>query len=1659
MKEGKCYMKFKVSLKRWLAGLLVLVLVFTGIQVNNLVSTKAASFKEATSAQLTPDNLLMWDFKNFTYDKVWTNYEGFVLNDDLVEVEGMSNSAGVRSLLQEGASAGEGWKNALQWNSTVSYGTFLKNSMKESSGGISPSVIYKNIGKVVNGSSITQIDLKVTLTDWKVGIGTNSDRAYVCFSVCTPLKEDTFDDPSAIGIWPSCNVLEIEVKYEFFVAGTNTPIAVNGQFTQVDLDGKQYFAYTDDSNVDTILYSAKNDEVRDDGANHITTSTITDSDGVKWDMITASDYVTFPTPDKIDKYEAGYVSCVFGSEEPVSEVRFRFGTNYGGSEYRNSLGHYYFGIVPYTLATYDSPTPRKYIIDYKGEEVSSVGSEAYYNDGNTKVTYVVDVYIPRSLTHNYNYFAIEDTLNEVYKSNPNVKIYQDSNYAIDGTLGDGKPVTSWFGISKSSSGLIKATAGSNTLSEYKRDFFGHSYQMVITAEIDKEKLDSAVDRGIIDYTNEGYYKIPNNATCTVGLWEPDTSTYQTSTERTPKSTETVYAYYTEPVLDIEKRVLNSSNQRVDEATIAVGSTATYYIYVVNTNPIAEVYNLRVWDIIPKSLDPSTVSVTVDSAYVNGTSVKSYVTKDSDGLGYTFNKVFGKGNITRGVNSVTTSGDRVVLKVTGKVSTGYTDRNWGYATHHYTDEVIKDDALTDDGVEDFAVEITKEYNVKQMSLGGTAKAKITVAQNNANVDPNALFEIETISDTLYVWENESDVYSSLGYFRLAGKEPVIYVEGVNGSKKYITTSENVDIVPSGANWETSRYDILFYEPLYLKKGEKLVIEYDVTADVISYYEQYYHPMATYNKPVMNEVIVNDTQGTISGYYNKNLGVDVYYGELSEDAYLDVLEPQTKVTKVSDTTVYEVGELDDMHLAHYTVSLENIKEGTTSNVTFIDYFTVDIVGSSIQNYIDRFYNIIKDSVKITTEDGQDVTHLFSIGFYDKDSSLIPESIRNNSYFTINSPYDKVLIVDLLDAYNNGDWYINYGSPYYIEYDIPITNEDLVDIDVVNWAWLYDDNSTYLSCDDNVINVVKPELGIEKEVVNYWGTNPSFETLDSLDWSEEVNVEQGSRVWYRYKVSIGSLVGTVDDLILTDVLPEKVSYDSKIKIFSLEGYDITSDFNISNYSDRLYISNGEMSGQEFWVYYSSIVSDDASVENNPYINTVTAECDKADSVKDVAKVNVMPAPQLSIEKYTDKDTYTVNEVGHYTIEITNVIEDSLAKDIQVWDLIEDKVDFKNNTITATLVKSGEAEGESLVVDEDDYDNPINGNDGIGIDFYVGGQNASSDEIPDLEYGDKLIVEYDVVYQEVGTVLNIAAAYASNANYVETENIVTVKDSNTEIAIDKYVHRDWFNVYENPWYTIDVTNSNEDVVAENITIIDYSDIGLGFDLDNIWVYVDGEYVTPANEPTVTQVYKDGKLMNKLTLENTGIDLAYGQLLTIEYGTTALQEGIINNTAYASADNAPEVSDSDKIIVIEPLVNVRITKKIKVADIHFDHGNPIFIINLKGTDNYGKTINLNKIVEFTEEYVEANTVGDYVEMSVVFEDLIRGKYTASESDVIRYKLSNIESYNMGTVNKANGTILFNMTYSEDNTTAYATFVNDKYEWQRYSDTSRVTNRFNTDFE
>ncbi|MCQ4635340.1 SpaA isopeptide-forming pilin-related protein [Anaerovorax odorimutans] len=133
----------------------------------------------------------------------------------------------------------------------------------------------------------------------------------------------------------------------------------------------------------------------------------------------------------------------------------------------------------------------------------------------------------------------------------------------------------------------------------------------------------------------------------------------------------------------------------------------------------------------------------------------------------------------------------------------------------------------------------------------------------------------------------------------------------------------------------------------------------------------------------------------------------------------------------------------------------------------------------------------------------------------------------------------------------------------------------------------------------------------------------------------------------------------------------------------------------------------------------------------------------------------------------------------------------------------------------------------------------------------------------------------------------------------------------------------------------------------------------------------------------------------------------------------------------------------------VTVNKQLRAEDIHPAHGTPCFVFRLSGETVDGEPWEEYQIVTFPEEYVkEHRDQNGVVQNSLIFSGLKAGTYTVEELDHIRYRPSGLSGMTENG-RKEGMKAVFDLTEGRNGA---VTFINEKVQWQDYSDTASKTN-------
>jgi len=197
-------------------------------------------------------------------------------------------------------------------------------------------------------------------------------------------------------------------------------------------------------------------------------------------------------------------------------------------------------------------------------------------------------------------------------------------------------------------------------------------------------------------------------------------------------------------------------------------------------------------------------------------------------------------------------------------------------------------------------------------------------------------------------------------------------------------------------------------------------------------------------------------------------------------------------------------------------------------------------------------------------------------------------------------------------------------------------------------------------------------------------------------------------------------------------------------------------------------------------------------------------------------------------------------------------------------------------------------------------------------------------------------------------------------------------------------------------------------------------------------------------------------------------EILTLEKGadipaSAASSDGDIlnnyNNYLKLTAVNAEAVFEN-----AFQTGELTVTKKINVTDdvIWWEHGNPLFMIRVKGIGLDGNEYSFFHTFEFTKAYVEENRKNGEVSMSYTFEEIpLSTAYQVEELRISRYRIQEVYGNDSNVVIKRKKTEasseMFGI-YAEADLKAKPenteiTFVNAKDDYQWYNHNAFVSNR------
>lgn len=407
--------------------------------------------------------------------------------------------------------------------------------------------------------------------------------------------------------------------------------------------------------------------------------------------------------------------------------------------------------------------------------------------------------------------------------------------------------------------------------------------------------------------------------------------------------------------------------------------------------------------------------------------------------------------------------------------------------------------------------------------------------------------------------------------------------------------------------------------YMEDGSKLTITYTAKA----------------TEDVNGMEVVNTAKATAANIVKENGAAKV----VKADALVYINSPRLVITKKADSDKYAVGDT-----VTYTIDVSNRQTGTIArNLVFTD-------------------DILTEGVKLQKT---------TIALLDSDGRVIKETEENYDSDIQNNQFKLTTKKHLVKPENYSQWDIANGktpevqgswNPQYIgvtketsmriEYQMIITDKDLAGKQIDNVATAVSDEALEVTTDESITPNppnLKPDKTADKKVY-YYGEEVSY----------HISVNQTRESVTAKDVQIK------DQFAVSDYM--KIKEDSFV--VKLNDQDITKDvtLELNEAKDGFLIKTGvDMEDSDvITVDYVAIPRTDAIGQD--VTNTVLTWGSNAPQKQATEVIKVKdPAPELKIEKTSDKDVYSLGETGHYTVTVTQTADNATARNVVIKDAME--------------------------------------------------------------------------------------------------------------------------------------------------------------------------------------------------------------------------------------------------------------------------------------------------------------------------------------------------------------------------------------------------------
>lgn len=561
---------------------------------------------------------------------------------------------------------------------------------------------------------------------------------------------------------------------------------------------------------------------------------------------------------------------------------------------------------------------------------------------------------------------------------------------------------------------------------------------------------------------------------------------------------------------------------------------------------------------------------------------------------------------------------------------------------------------------------------------------------------------------------------------------------------------------------------------------------------------------------------------------------------EQVYIN--SPKVDVVKTTPDTKHKVGDT-----VGYKTEISNRNPGT---------FMRDIV---LNDLVKTEGLEIKEGTVAVLVSGKDVTDAMEITYSEDGKGFTiqtPYNLKNGDIPCIGmEPYQSIT---------------NWTDKITVTYDATITDEAAEETELEN---VFSAPATKNTNGD----VIKddPEIpsggGEDTEDVTMKAA-----ALNITKKSDKQQYQVGETGKYTLAVTETKEECTAKNVTVTDafVQEEGMTYDAESLAVSFNGEDITKDCTITVNQRDFKIETGKNMSDEDKLEITYHVN---FTKTGEYTNTAVAASDntKEDQANNVVEVKEA-APDMEIEKASDKTEYVEGETGKYTLKITQKNADATAKNVIVKDYFKqaDGLEIQKDTLKVAF------NGEDITKD---CKTAVNTND-----FYI-------ETGKDMTSKDTMTVTYDVLFTKTGTYENKAAALAENAGEKQDNNTVKVVKSDVEMTKDAdkktYKEGDLVN------YTVSVALKKEGAKAKNVIIKDTIPEGLELQEDSVAVQGVKGYAADVKGNTLTVTIPE---------------MSYGEKAVVSYKAKVLKSALGKKLTNKATVNGDGINGGQASVTVE---------------------------------------------------------------------------------------------------------------------------------------------------